>query len=83
MTLLKQLESALELSHSLEAQHSVAQSTISSLESKVASLESLVHDTRSQVQVQTEATEQLAEAMHSEQPPTQQRRRPSRGRGSR
>ncbi|OSX56096.1 hypothetical protein POSPLADRAFT_1062972 [Postia placenta MAD-698-R-SB12] len=69
MTLSKQLESALELSRSLEAQHSVAQSTISLLESKVASLESLVHDTRSQVQVQTEATEQLAEAMRSEQPP--------------
>ncbi|KAF9799708.1 hypothetical protein IEO21_10518 [Rhodonia placenta] len=68
-TLLKQLESALELSRSLEAQHSVAQSTISLLESKVASLESLVHDTRSQVQVQTEATEQLAEAMCSEQLP--------------
>ncbi|EED77680.1 predicted protein [Postia placenta Mad-698-R] len=68
-TLSKQLESALELSRSLEAQHSVAQSTISLLESKVASLENLVHDTRSQVQVQTEATEQLAEAMCSEQPP--------------
>ncbi|EED77677.1 predicted protein [Postia placenta Mad-698-R] len=68
-TLSKQLESALELSRSLEAQHSVAQSTISLLESKVASLESLVHDTRSQVQVQTEATEQLAEAMRSEQLP--------------
>ncbi|EED83837.1 predicted protein [Postia placenta Mad-698-R] len=68
-TLSKQLESALELSRSLEAQHSVAQSTISLLELKVTSLENLVHDTRSQVQVQTEATEQLAEAMCSKQPP--------------
>ncbi|THH23256.1 hypothetical protein EUX98_g7920 [Antrodiella citrinella] len=62
-TLASQLESALELSRSLEAQHATAQSTISSLETKVAELESLVKSTQTQVQVQTESQQALAEAI--------------------
>ncbi|KAH9940154.1 uncharacterized protein BXZ73DRAFT_99150 [Epithele typhae] len=61
----KQLEMALELSRSLEAQHATAQSTISVLESKVASLENLVQDTQTQVQSQVEVTEQLVQAYES------------------
>jgi hypothetical protein len=41
-----QLESAIELSSSLQAQHAAAQSTISVLESKVSSLESLVQQSQ-------------------------------------
>jgi len=61
--LLKQLKTALALSRSLEAQHSVALSTITMLESKVTALETLVRDTQSQVQVQAEAQRQLAEVV--------------------
>ncbi|GBE87730.1 predicted protein [Sparassis crispa] len=61
-TLSKQLESALELSRSLEAQHTNAQSTILNLETKVSALETLVLATRVQVDVQEEKTQQLAEA---------------------
>ena len=42
MMLSSKLESAVELSSSLQAQHVTTQSTISALESKVASFESLV-----------------------------------------
>lgn len=49
-TLSSQLESALELSTTLQAQHTAAQSTISSLESKVESLETLVKATLSSQQ---------------------------------
>ncbi|KZT63097.1 hypothetical protein DAEQUDRAFT_760644 [Daedalea quercina L-15889] len=63
----KQLEAALEFSRSLEAQHSMAQTTIQMLESKVASLEGLVHDTHSQVQTQAEVTQQLTEAVKAVQ----------------
>ncbi|KII83701.1 hypothetical protein PLICRDRAFT_437332 [Plicaturopsis crispa FD-325 SS-3] len=42
-TLASQLESALELSSTLQAQHAAAQTTISALESKVNALETLVH----------------------------------------
>jgi hypothetical protein len=45
-TLSTQLESAIELSSSLQAQHAAAQSTISVLESKVSSLESLVQQSQ-------------------------------------
>ncbi|KAI0341540.1 hypothetical protein BDW22DRAFT_1346327 [Trametopsis cervina] len=62
ISLADQLGSALELSRSLEAQHSTAQSTISVLESKVAALESLVHTTQSQVQAQAETHQQLIQA---------------------
>ncbi|TBU52602.1 hypothetical protein BD310DRAFT_981744 [Dichomitus squalens] len=58
-TLAKQLELALELSRTLEAQQASAQSTISVLEAKVSSLENLVQVTQSQVQSQAEVTEQL------------------------
>ncbi|KAI0314557.1 hypothetical protein OF83DRAFT_1174648 [Amylostereum chailletii] len=58
-TLSSQLESALELSRALQAQHTSAQSTISMLEAKVTALESLVQAT--QAQVQTSATEASAE----------------------
>ncbi|THH16715.1 hypothetical protein EW146_g3966 [Bondarzewia mesenterica] len=50
-----QLESALELSRTLQAQHAAAQNTISMLESKVSSLESLVET--SQTQIQSHAAE--------------------------
>lgn len=60
--LAKQLEIALELSRSLEAQHASAQSTISVLEAKVASLENLVQETQTQVQSQAEVTDQLLHA---------------------
>ncbi|THG94751.1 hypothetical protein EW026_g6778 [Hermanssonia centrifuga] len=69
-----QLESALELSRSLEVQHSTAQTTISVLESKVTALESLVQATQSQVRAQGETQQQLmqaaetARAAASEQP---------------
>ncbi|KAI0635032.1 hypothetical protein C8Q77DRAFT_1156387 [Trametes polyzona] len=59
--LAKQLEMALELSRSLEAQHASAQSTISVLEAKVASLENLVQVTQTQVQSQSEVTDRLAQ----------------------
>lgn len=58
-SLANQLESALELSRSLDAQHTTAQSTISMLESKVSALESLVQTTQSQVQAQAETQQQL------------------------
>jgi uncharacterized phage infection (PIP) family protein YhgE len=45
-TLSTQLESAIELSSSLQAQHAAAQSTISVLDSKVSSLESLVQQSQ-------------------------------------
>ncbi|CCM06360.1 uncharacterized protein FIBRA_08617 [Fibroporia radiculosa] len=64
-SLSKELETALELSRSLEAQHTTAQSTISLLESKVAALETLVHDTQSQVRVQSETTQQLTDAVRA------------------
>ncbi|KAI0659051.1 hypothetical protein C8Q70DRAFT_1054345 [Cubamyces menziesii] len=67
--LAKQLEMALELSRSLEQQHASAQSTISVLEAKVASLENLVQVTQTQVQTQTEVTDRLvqeAEAARAE-----------------
>jgi hypothetical protein len=54
-TLSEQLESALEQSRILQAQHATAQSTISLLESKVSALESLVQTTQSTVQAQGEA----------------------------
>ena len=54
-TLSSQLESALELSRSLQAQHATAQNTISFLEAKVNALESLVHT--SQVQAQSHVVE--------------------------
>jgi len=54
-TLSNQLESALEISRTLQAQHATAQSTISLLESKVSALESLVQTTQSTVQAQGEA----------------------------
>lgn len=57
--LAKQLEMALELSRSLEAQHASAQSTISALEAKVVSLESLVQDTQQEVRLQSNVTERL------------------------
>jgi hypothetical protein len=47
-TLSGQLESALALSSTLQAQHTAAQTTISTLESKVLALESLVQSTQSQ-----------------------------------
>ena len=62
-TLSAQLESALELSRTLQQQHSTAQITISLLESKVATLETLVEATQSQVQAQTETQQQLAQAV--------------------
>ncbi|KAH9939172.1 hypothetical protein B0H21DRAFT_698552 [Amylocystis lapponica] len=61
-TLSKQLEAALELSRTLQTQHTTAQSTISGLESKVSTLETLVQATQAQVQAQAETTQQLAEA---------------------
>lgn len=60
--LTSQLESALELSRTLQQQHSTAQSTISQLESKVASLESLVQNTQQQVHAQEETQQQLLQA---------------------
>ncbi len=55
-----QLESALELSRSLQAQHTTAQNTISFLEAKVNALESLVHT--SQAQAQSHAAEVTQES---------------------
>src|SRR6202040_1924552 len=46
-TLSNQLESAVELSSTLQAQHTAAQSTISALESKVTALEDLVRSSHS------------------------------------
>lgn len=62
-TLSNQLESALELSRSLQQQHTTAQTTISLLESKVATLESLVQATQSQVQAQTETQQELVRSV--------------------
>lgn len=67
-TLTNQLESALELSRSLEAQHHTAQSTISQLESKVSALESMVQATQSQVQAQTTAQQGFLQTLESKQP---------------
>lgn len=56
-----QLESALDLSRSLQAQHVTAQSTISFLEAKVNALESLVHTSQAQSQSHVaEATQERA-----------------------
>ena len=49
-TLSSQLESALELSRSLQAQHTTAMGTISFLEAKVNALESSVHTSQAQAQ---------------------------------
>ena len=70
-TLTNQLESALELSRSLEAQHHTAQSTISQLESKVSALESMVQTTQSQVQAQTTAQQEFLQTLESKQPSLQ------------
>lgn len=51
-----QLETAIELSSTLQAQHAAAQSTISTLESKVEALEGLVKDTMNAQQEQREAS---------------------------
>ena len=53
-----QLESALELSRSLQAQHTTAQNTISFLEAKVNALESLVHTSQAQTQSHVAETTQ-------------------------
>ncbi|EKM56851.1 uncharacterized protein PHACADRAFT_254197 [Phanerochaete carnosa HHB-10118-sp] len=58
-----QLESALELSRSLQQQHVTAQTTISLLESKVTALESLVQVTQSQVQAQAETQQEIAQSV--------------------
>ncbi|KAH8075992.1 hypothetical protein BXZ70DRAFT_963418 [Cristinia sonorae] len=63
--LASQLESALELSRSLETQHTNAQSTILSLEEKVSNLESLVKTTQAQVQAQAESQQQLVEVVEN------------------
>ncbi|KAI0002558.1 hypothetical protein BJV74DRAFT_816541 [Russula compacta] len=56
-----QLESALELSRSLQAQHATAQNTISLLEAKVNTLESLMHTSQAQSQSHVaEATQERA-----------------------
>ena len=56
-----QLESALELSRSLQAQHATSQNTISFLEAKVNALESLVHASQTQAQSHVaEATQERA-----------------------
>jgi len=61
LALSSQLESALELSRSLQAQHATAQNTISYLEAKVNSLESLVQTSQAQAQSQVaEATQERA-----------------------
>ncbi|CAL1709324.1 unnamed protein product [Somion occarium] len=67
-TLTNQLENALELSRSLEAQHHTAQSTISQLESKVSTLESLVQATQAQVQAQSNAQQELVQSIEARQP---------------
>ena len=60
-TLSNQLESALELSRSLQAQHTTALNTISFLEAKVNTLESLVHTSQAQAQSHVaEATQERA-----------------------
>ena len=60
-TLSNQLESALELSRSLQVQHTTALNTISLLESKVNALESLVHTSQAQAQSHVaEATQERA-----------------------
>ena len=56
-----QLESALELSRSLQSQHMTALSTISFLEAKVNALETLVHTSQAQAQSHVaEATQERA-----------------------
>jgi len=60
-TLSNQLESALELSRTLQVQHAAAQNTISFLEAKVNTLESLVHASQAQAQTHVaEATQERA-----------------------
>ncbi|KAH7921658.1 hypothetical protein BV22DRAFT_1132085 [Leucogyrophana mollusca] len=56
-TLAGRIETALESNNSLQAQHAIAQSTISLLESKISSLEALVQTTQAQVQAQSAAHE--------------------------
>ncbi|KAA1472369.1 hypothetical protein DENSPDRAFT_821141 [Dentipellis sp. KUC8613] len=56
-----QLESALELSRTLQAQHDAAQTTISALESKVNTLESLVQSSRAQTQERASLSELIVE----------------------
>ena len=61
-SLSSQLESALELSSTLQAQHASAQSTISTLESKVEALEGLVKVTLSNQRSSSESSSSAASA---------------------
>jgi hypothetical protein len=75
-TLSNQLESALEISRTLQTQHATAQSTISLLESKVFALESLVQTTQSTVQAQGEAQNAaLAQVVDAARIPADERAR--------
>ena len=58
-----QLESALALSSTLQAQHTAAQTTILALESKVQALEALVLSTQSQPPPILKATLALPESL--------------------
>jgi hypothetical protein len=75
-TLSNQLESALELSRTLQAQHATAQSTISILESKVSALESMVQTTQSTVQAQGEVQQAtLTQVVEAARIPADERER--------
>ena len=73
-TLSSQLESALELSRSLQAQQASAQNTIQLLEHKVTELQQLVHATQTKVDDQHEAHQAaIKEAIESVRVPEQER----------
>ena len=73
-TLSSQLESALELSRSLQAQQASAQNTIQLLEHKVTELQQLVHATQTKVDDQHEAHQAaIKEAIESVRIPDQER----------
>jgi hypothetical protein len=75
-TLSHQLESALELSRSLQAQHASAQMTICQLEGKVSALESLIQTTQSHVQAQNEAQQAaIAQVVDAVRIPVEERER--------
>ncbi|EPQ50380.1 hypothetical protein GLOTRDRAFT_118337 [Gloeophyllum trabeum ATCC 11539] len=71
-TLSNQLESALELSRSLQAQHVAAQSTIAALESKVGALETMIQTTQAEMQASRQAQEEARAAAEAARVPDEE-----------
>lgn len=64
-TLASQLETAIELSRTLQLQHAQAQDTITSLQAKVSALEGRVQTSEERIESHSEAVETLRTAAHA------------------